>query len=68
VAAAAALAVGALVGSFVERPSSQAPADVPTEVSLLSNDAKLLRDLPRTRILSPVQTSPGPQNPPEGVI
>jgi len=68
VAAAAALAVGALVGSFVERPSSQAPADVPTEVSLVS-DAELLRDLPRTRILSPVQPSPErPSNPPEGVI
>jgi ferric-dicitrate binding protein FerR (iron transport regulator) len=67
VAAAAALAVGALVGSFVERPSSQTPTNAPTEVSLL--DAKLLRDLPRTRILSPVQPSPeGPQNPPEGVI
>ena len=67
VAAAAALAVGALAGALVERPSSQAPADVPTEVSLV--DAKLLRELPRTRILSPVQPSPeGPQNPPEGVI
>jgi len=66
-AAAASLAVGALIGSFVERPASPAPANGPAEVSML--DAELLRDLPRTRILSPVQTSPtGPPNPPEGVI
>ena len=69
VAAAASLAIGALVGAVVERPSEQPPATGPTEVSLLSNDVKQLRDLPRTRILSPVQPSPeGPQNPPEGVI
>jgi ferric-dicitrate binding protein FerR (iron transport regulator) len=69
VAAAASLAAGALVGALVERPSSQAPATGPTEVSLLSNDVKQLRDLPRTRILSPVQPSPGGSpSPPEGVI
>lgn len=68
VAAAAALAVGALAGALVERPSSQPPATGPTEVSFLSNDVKQLRDLPRTRILSPVQTSPGSPSPPEGVI
>ena len=69
VAAAASLAVGALIGSFLDRPTSPAPSDGPTEVSFLSNDVKQLRDLPRTRILSPVQTSPaGPPNPPEGVI
>ena len=68
VAAAAALALGALVGSLVERPSSQAPAEVPTEVSLLSNEAKQLRDLPRTRVLSPVPAPEAPSNPPEGVI
>ena len=69
VAAAASLAVGALVGSYVHGPSSSAPANGPTEVSLLSNEAKLFRDLPRTRILSPVQApAGGPPNPPEGVI
>lgn len=68
VAAAAALALGALVGSLLERPSSQAPAEVPTEVSLLSNEAKQLRDLPRTRVLSPVPAPEVPTNPPEGVI
>ena len=69
VAAAVSLAAGDLVGSVVERPSSPAPANGPAEVSLLSNDANELRDLPRTRILSPVQTNPtGSPNPPEGVI
>jgi ferric-dicitrate binding protein FerR (iron transport regulator) len=68
VAAAAALALGALVGSLLERPSSQAPAEIPTEVSLLSNEAKQLRDLPRTRVLSPVPAPAAPSNPPEGVI
>jgi anti-sigma factor RsiW len=68
VAAAASLALGALVGSLLERPSAQAPADVPTEVSLLSNEAKELRDLPRTRVLSPVEEPEAPSNPPEGVI
>lgn len=69
VAAAASLAAGALVGALVERPSSQGPATGPTEVSLLSNDLEQLRDLPRTRILSPVQPSPGGSpTPPEGVI
>ena len=57
VAAAASLAAGALVGALVERPSSQAPATGPTEVSL-SNDVKQLRDLPRTRILSPCSRPP----------
>jgi ferric-dicitrate binding protein FerR (iron transport regulator) len=68
VAAAAALAVGALVGALVERPSSQAPADGPTEVSLLSKEAKQLRDLERTRLLSPAPAPAPPSNPPEGVI
>ena len=69
VAAAASLAAGALVGALVERPSSQGPATGPTEVSLLSNDLEQLRDLPRTRILSPVQPSPvGSPTTPVGVI
>ena len=66
--ATAALAAGALIGSVVERPSSQAPANGPTEVSLLSNEAKELRDLPRTRLLSPAPAPAPPPNPPEGVI
>jgi hypothetical protein len=68
VAAAAALGAGALIGSLVERPSSSPPAGGPTEVSLLSNEAKQLRDLPRTRFLSPPAPAPAPENPPEGVI
>ena len=68
IAATVALAAGALIGSVVERPSSQAPANGPTEVSLLSNEAKELRDLPRTRLLSPAPAPAPPPNPPEGVI
>ncbi len=68
VAAAAALALGALIGAMVERPASPAPADGPTEVSLLSKEAKQLRDLPRTRLLSPAPAPAPPENPPEGVI
>ena len=68
IAATAALAAGALIGSVVERPSSQAPANGPTEVSLLPDEAKQLRDLPRTRLLSPAPAPAPPPNPPEGVI
>jgi ferric-dicitrate binding protein FerR (iron transport regulator) len=67
-AAAAALAVGALLGALVERPSSQEPDDGPAEVTLLTNDADELRDLPRTRLLSPVPEPTTVPDPPEGVI
>ena len=65
-AAAAALAVGALLGAVAERPSSQEPADGPTEVSLLDRDE--LRDLPRTRLLEPAPDPTADPSPPEGVI
>jgi hypothetical protein len=68
VAAAAALGVGALLGALVERPSSAPPANGSTEVSLLSNEAKQLRDLPRARFLSPPAPAAPVENPPEGVI
>lgn len=64
--AAAALALGALVGSLVERPSSQAPAAHQRQVSLL--DIQQLRDLPRQRFTAPVPEPSTPPNPPEGVI
>jgi anti-sigma factor RsiW len=64
--AAAALALGALVGSVVERPSSQAPAAHQRQVSLL--DVQQLRDLPRQRFTSPIPEPSTPPNPPEGVI
>jgi anti-sigma factor RsiW len=69
VVAAAALVAGALVGSFAERPGSSAPAQEPSQVSLLTRDVDQLRDLPRTkRFTSPVPVPSGPPNPPEGVI
>jgi ferric-dicitrate binding protein FerR (iron transport regulator) len=70
IAAAAALALGALLGAVVDSPSSGVESDEPSEISYLTGqqDADQLRDLPRTRILSPVPTPSPPPNPPEGVI
>jgi anti-sigma factor RsiW len=66
--AAAALAVGALVGSLVEWPGQPAPSQGPGQVSFnISRDAKNLRDIPRARFMTPVP-SPATRNPPEGVI
>ena len=66
--AAAALALGALVGSFVERPGQPVPSQNPSQVSFLSRDANNLRDIPRARFMTPVPTPSLPRNPPEGVI
>jgi anti-sigma factor RsiW len=69
VVAAAALALGALVGSYFDRPPQPAPVDGGSQVSLLSRDLNQLRDLPREA--PPAQQAPvpsGPPNPPEGVI
>jgi anti-sigma factor RsiW len=67
--AAAALAVGALVGSFVERPGSTVPSEAPPRVSFnISRDANDLRDIPRARFMTPVPSPAAPRNPPEGVI
>lgn len=67
--AAAALVLGALVGSFFERPSQPAPPGQPPQVSLLTRDVNHLRDLPRQapRTL-PAPAPSTPPNPPEGVI
>jgi len=69
VVAAAALALGALVGSYFDRPPQPAPVDGGSQVSLLSRDLNQLRDLPREA--PPARQAPvpsGPPNPPEGVI
>ena len=69
VVAAAALALGALVGSYFDRPPQPAPADGGSQVSLLTRDLNQLRDLPRQA--PPARPAPvpsGPPNPPEGVI
>jgi ferric-dicitrate binding protein FerR (iron transport regulator) len=67
--AAAALALGALLGSALQGPSpSQSPASEP-QVSLVSRDVKQLRELPRAkRSPLPAPVPSGPPNPPEGVI
>ena len=66
--AAAALALGALVGSLVERPGDAVPSQAPSQVSFLSRDTNNLRDIPRARFMTPVPTPAVPRNPPEGVI
>jgi Putative zinc-finger len=69
VVAAAALALGALVGSYFDRAPRPAPVDGGSQVSLLSRDVNQLRDLPREA--PPARQAPvpsGPPNPPEGVI
>jgi hypothetical protein len=66
--AAAALAIGALVGSLVERPGQPVPSESPSQVSFLSRDANNLRDIPRARFMTPVPSPATPRNPPEGVI
>jgi ferric-dicitrate binding protein FerR (iron transport regulator) len=68
IAAAAALALGALLGGVLGGPSSTAPSEGPSEISFLTRDAEELRDLPRTRILSPAPVPSAPPNTPEGVI
>ena len=66
--AAAALAIGALVGSLVERPGQPVPSESPSQVSFLSRDANNLRDFSRTRLMTPLPAPSTPRNPPEGVI
>jgi hypothetical protein len=66
--AVAALALGALIGSLVERPGQPVPSQSPSQVSFLSRDTNNLRDIPRARFLTPVPSPAVPRNPPEGVI
>lgn len=66
--AAAALALGALIGSFVERPGQPVPSQSPSQVSFLSRDSNNLRDFSRTRLMTPLPAPATPRNPPEGVI
>jgi ferric-dicitrate binding protein FerR (iron transport regulator) len=62
--AAAALGLGALVGSIAQGPSARAPQAPGPEVSLLTRDVQQLRDLPR------LEDDPAlpPPNQPEGII
>jgi predicted anti-sigma-YlaC factor YlaD len=66
--AAAALALGALVGSILEGPSAPTPDAPRPEVSLLTRDVGQLRDLPRLGPAAPTPVRSRPPNPPEGVI
>jgi predicted anti-sigma-YlaC factor YlaD len=67
--AAAALTLGAVVGSTLERPAGVQPVERGPEVSILTYDVEQLRELPRTkRLLVPGPEHAVPPNPPEGVI
>jgi Putative zinc-finger len=64
--AAAALALGALAGSLLERPSEPTLVAPSPQFSLL--DVKQLQGLPRGEDEAPVPVRSIPPNPPEGVI
>ena len=66
--AAAALALGALVGSFVGRAPAPAPQAPGPEVSLLTRDVQQLRQLPRSEEREQAPVRSRPPNPPEGII
>jgi ferric-dicitrate binding protein FerR (iron transport regulator) len=67
--AAAAVGLGALVGSFVDRPAAPVPEGPGSEVSYFSRDFDQLRQLPREEERTePAPVPSGPPNPPEGVI
>jgi ferric-dicitrate binding protein FerR (iron transport regulator) len=67
--AAAALGLGILAGSFVDRPVAPQPESPGSEVSYISRDINLLRGLPREEEQNaPAPVPSGPPNPPEGVI
>ncbi|MGH3035056.1 MAG: zf-HC2 domain-containing protein [Gaiellaceae bacterium] len=67
--AAAALVLGVLAGSLLQRPSEPEPRAPAQQVSFLSRDFDQLRELPRVeKKHSPAPIPSGPPNPPEGVI
>jgi hypothetical protein len=65
-AIAVAAAAGSLVGSTLDRPASR-PSKQGPQVSLLTNDMKQLRELPRGKTVVPVVPR-RPGGPPEGII
>jgi anti-sigma factor RsiW len=66
--AAAALALGALAGSLLERPSRTEPTLEAPQVSLNTRDVQQLQELPREVEETPAPVRSTPPNPPEGVI
>ena len=65
--AAAALALGALAGSLLERPVTPEPTLEAPQVSLVT-DVQQLQELPREVEEAPAPERSTPPNPPEGVI
>lgn len=67
--AAAALAIGALTGSLLQRPTSRVETPRAPQVSMVSRDLKQLQKLPREpQTERPAPVPSGPPNTPEGVI
>jgi anti-sigma factor RsiW len=66
-AVAVALALGSLVGSMLERPTTPRQQPAP-QVSWLTHDLTQLRQLPRQQQLKPVAPQHGTGGPPEGII
>lgn len=68
VAIAAALALGSLVGSQLNRPASSPGTDEPQFSQLTRNDMNQLRQIPRGKRVAPAQPAHIPGQPPEGLI
>jgi predicted anti-sigma-YlaC factor YlaD len=68
VAIAAALALGSLVGSQLNRPASSPGTDEPQFSQLTRSDMNQLRQIPRGRHIAPPAPTRIPGQPPEGLI
>jgi hypothetical protein len=68
VAIAAALALGSLVGSQLNRPASSPGTDEPQLSQLTRSDMNQLRQIPRGRHIAPPAPTRIPGQPPEGLI
>ena len=68
VAIAAALALGSLVGSQLQRPASGSPVQEPRFSQLTRSDMNQLRQIPRGKHIAPAQPAHVPGQPPEGLI
>jgi predicted anti-sigma-YlaC factor YlaD len=66
-AIAAALALGSLVGSMLQRPAPT-PAPQGPQISLLTRDVTQLRQIPRGKQIVPPAPARDPGEPPEGII
>jgi predicted anti-sigma-YlaC factor YlaD len=66
-AIAAALGLGSLVGSVLDRPAAD-PAPEGPQISFLTRDVSQLRQIPRGTQIAPTAPARDPGEPPEGII